>query len=113
MEQTTQGMIEGQQLRALVPGIRYISADYSMKAGDKNIVADSSSGAVVLTLPSKAEAIGGFYYIEAPSGASNDVSVFDKESGSEISDGDMDADDDHLILYCSGRLWRTVLDGVA
>jgi hypothetical protein len=90
---------------------------YSMKPGDTCLiftseVADASG---IVYLPSKAEAVGRFYYICAPTGAAGgDISVYDKEAGSEISTyGDMDADDDHAIFFTDGRLWRTVFDGVA
>lgn len=90
---------------------------YAMKAGDTCIIATSEAAdaAGIITLPSKAEAVGKFYYICAPTGAAGgDISVYDKEAGSEISTyGDMDADDDHAIFYTDGRLWRTVFDGVA
>lgn len=90
---------------------------YTMRPGDTVIigiseVADASG---IIYLPSKAEAVGKFYYICAPTGAAGgDLSIYDKEAGSEISTyGDMDADDDHAIFFTDGRKWRVVLNGVA
>lgn len=112
MENKTAERIHAEQLADGPP--LWISEDYSMRPGDYVIIADSSAAAVTITLPSKAQACGKFYYICAPSGASFDVSVNDKEAGTEISTyGDMDADDDHAIFFCDGRKWRTWLDGVA
>jgi len=89
-------------------------AAYQMKVGDHIIYADSSSNAVVLTLPSMAEAVGKFYFIQAPNGVTHDVSVFIKETAAEIATyGDMDADGDHALFFCTGRAWITVFDGVA
>lgn len=78
-------------------------------------ITDLADAAGIVVLPSKAEAIGKFYYICAPTGATaGDISVYDKEAGTEITTyGDMDADDDHAIFYCDGVKWRTWLNGVA
>jgi len=90
---------------------------YQLQPGDTCVIATTAlaDAAAIITLPSKAEAVGKFYYICAPTGASaGDISVYDKEAGSEITTyGDMDADDDHAIFFTDGRLWRTVFDGVA
>ena len=90
---------------------------YQMKPGDHCICAVSSAAddAGIITLPSKGEAAGKFYFIYAPTGAAGgDISLYDKETGAEITTyGDMDADDDHLLLFCDGRNWRMVLEGVA
>ncbi len=93
------------------------SPTYSMKPGDQNMIITSSAAdaAGIVTLPSLAEAAGKLYYICAPTGsAGGDVSVYEKETGAELSTyGDLDADDDHVILFSSGNEWRVVLDGVA
>ena len=97
----------------------FVSGDvtYQMKPGDHIIIAtsDQNDGQAIITLPSLAEAAGKFYYICAPTGASGgDISVYEKETGSELSTyGDLDADDDHVLLFSDGRKWRVVLDGVA
>ena len=92
-------------------------ATYSMKPGDTAISAVSSGddGVAIITLPALAEAYQAFYYIEAPTGATGgDISLYEKETGAELSTyGDLDADDDHVILYPGKSAWRVVLDGVA
>ena len=93
--------------------IKWISADTTLKAGDNLVFVDSSAAAVEVTLPPKAEAAGKFYFIQAPSGVTFDVSVLDYELGTELSDGDMDADDDHALYFCTGQAWITIFDGVA
>jgi len=92
------------------PGIKWVTdTTYSMKATDHLVVADSTDNVVAVTLPAMSEAIGKFYCVEAPEGASNDVSVLIKETGSEISTfGDLDADDDWTLFYCTGRQWVAV-----
>lgn len=78
-------------------------------------VSANADGSAIIYLPSKAQAAGKFYYICATTGATGgDISVYDKEAGTEITTyGDMDADDDHAIFFCDGRNWRVWLDGVA
>ena len=98
------------------------SATYQMKPHDHCVIVVSGTGADdtgIITLPGKAEASGMFYFISAPTGlAGDDVSVYEKESGSEYAgfdtdDGDLNADDDFLMLYCTGVKWRTIMNGVA
>ena len=94
----------------LVGGALHVSANYSMKPGDFQVIAESAGGAVVVTLPSKAEAIPGrVYTVYAPAGATADVSVNDKESATEISTyGDLDANGDTIAVVCAGETWVVV-----
>jgi len=96
--------------QTLLRGPLHKSADYSMKAGDFQIIAESASAAVVITLPSMAEAIPGMVYtIYAPAGATNDVSVNIKETATEISTyGDLDAAGDTIAVVCTGETWVVV-----
>ena len=90
---------------------------YQMRVSDTVLIVISSGGdgTGIVTLPSLAEAVGKLYFISAPTGsAGGDISLYEKETGSELStNGDMDADDDHLLLFSDGTKWRTVIDGVA
>lgn len=90
---------------------------YIMKPTEHCIIAITALGdaAAIIHLPSLQEAIGQFYYICAPTGAAGgDISVYEKETGSELSTyGDLDADDDHVLLFSDGLKWRIALDGVA
>ena len=90
---------------------------YQMKIYDTVIVATSSEadGTGIITLPSLAEAVGKFFFISAPTGATaGDISLYEKETGAELTTyGDLDADDDHVLLFSDGLNWRVVLDGVA
>lgn len=93
------------------------SPTYQMKATD-NVISFVSSAAddiAIVTLPSVAEAVGQHYYIVAPTGlAGGDISLYEKETGAELAtNGDMDADADHLLLFSTGIAWLTRLDGVA
>jgi len=93
------------------------TSTYQMKPGDQLVIATSSvaDGSGIITLPSLNEAAGKFYFIVAPTGAAGgDISLYEKETGSELSTyGDLDADDDHVLLFSDGTAWRVVLDGVA
>ena len=90
---------------------------YQMKPTDQNIRAISSANdaAGIITLPSMAEAAGRFYYINAPTGAAGgDISLYIKETGAELTTvGDLDADEDWVMLFCDGYHWRTITSGVA
>jgi len=90
-------------------GPLHVDDDYSMKPGDFQIVAESASGAVVVTLPAMSEAMAGMVYsVYAPAGATADVSVFIKESVSEHALGNLDANGDAVCLVCNGEVWITV-----
>jgi hypothetical protein len=98
-------------------GTTATSGIYNMKPGDQLIIAISAAAdaAAILVLPGLQEAAGKFYYISAPTGAAGgDISVYEKETGTELATyGDLDADDDHFIIFSDGIQWRIVLDGVA
>lgn len=117
MEDQWRATIEGRQPLYLVfassahtaNGVAQTGSNYKMKPTDQVIIATSSEsdGTALITLPSKAEAVGRIYSILAPTGASGgDISVYDKESGSEwTTEGDLDADADNLICFCNGKAW--------
>lgn len=94
---------------------------YQMKVSDTVLSVVSGTGedaTGIVTLPSVAEAVGKHYYIVAPTGATgNDVSLVEKETAVELGGagdiGDMDADGDYLIIFSTGKEWRTLVDGVA
>ena len=90
---------------------------YQMKPGDNVLVATSAAAdnAGIVTLPSLAEALGQFYHISAPTGATGgDISLVEKENATEITTyGDMDADGDNVILFAAPTAWIVVYDGVA
>jgi hypothetical protein len=90
---------------------------YQLLPGDTCVIAITAlaDAAAIITLPSKAEAVGKIYYINAPTGATaGDISVYDKEAGSEIATyGDLDADDDWCLYFCDGINWKILKSGVA
>lgn len=97
-----------------------ITADntpYVMKPTEHNIIAITAldDTNAIIVLPSLDEAIGQSYYICAPTGATaGDITVQEKETGAVFTTyGDLDADDDHVMLFSDGLKWRVVLDGVA
>ena len=96
---------------------------YQMKPQDTFIWVYSATGedaSGIVYLPSVMEAAGNFYSITAPTGASgNDVSVYYIEgtpaeyAGQDSDDGDLDADEDNIVLFSNGREWCTIFNGVA
>ncbi len=96
---------------------------YSMNVNDTVLIVDTTSaggdGVAIVTLPSLQEAVGRLYFICAPVGSTGgDLSIYEKETGAELTgagsdDGDLDADDDHVMLFSDGTAWRTILDKVA
>ena len=107
-------------LEGLPRHITFTNTDttYQMRVSDTVLIVISGTGedaTGIVTLPSLAEAVGKFYFISAPTGATgNDVSLYEKETGAELSTyGNMNADDDHVILFSDGTKWRIALDGVA
>lgn len=72
-------------------------------------------GSAIVYLPSLVESAGLFYFIVAPTGAAGgDISLYTIETAAELAtNGDMDADDDHILLFSTGERWLTIYDGVA
>ena len=93
------------------------NTSYQLRPSDQVVIAITalSDAAAIIILPSLIEGCGKFYSITAPTGsAAGDISVYEKETGAEFSTyGDLDADDDHVVLYSDGLKWRVILDGVA
>lgn len=79
-----------------------------------SIVSAAADGIGIVTLPSLVESVGQHYYIVAPTGSTGgDISLYEKETGAELAtNGDMDTDGDHLLLFSNGVAWLTRLDGV-
>ena len=112
-----------QQARVGVQGdVKFYNATdvaYQMLVTDQifnvNLAAAAATNTVI-TLPSMAEATGKFYYIgtNGQNTQSNEVSLTIKETAIELAtNGDMDAEGDYLLMFCSGTSWVTVVDGVA
>lgn len=107
---------DGQGLVKVV-NLTTASPTYQMRPEDTCLRAYSAAADAIgiVTLPSLAESAGRHYFIIAPTGATGgDISLYEKETGTELAtNGDMDADNDHLLLYSTGISWLTRLDGVA
>jgi len=98
-------------------GTTTTSGIYKMKVADTCVHAISagSDTEAIIILPNVAEAAGRHYFIIAPTGAAGgDISLYTAEGHAELStNGDMDADADHILLFSTGIAWLTRLDGVA
>lgn len=91
---------------------------YQMKPNDFVLIVDTTNaggdGVAIVTLPSLAEAVGNFYCIKAPVGVTADLSLYEKETGAELTTyGDMDANNDQVILFSNGVEWIVAVDLVA
>ena len=75
----------------------------------------NGDGAGIVTLPPAASMPLAMILILAPTGATNDdISVYDEETGGEISTyGDMDADLDRCIFISNGINWKEIFEVVA
>jgi hypothetical protein len=90
----------------------------TLKSTDKVVIIDTTSvagdGNAIATLPPLAEMTGKILVILAPKGATGgDLSIYEHETGSEYADGDMDADDEYLVLIGAGTKWLTLLTSVS
>lgn len=86
---------------------------YRMKPTDHLVVATTAEAdnTAIVYLPSIAEATGKLYFISAPTGSgAGDISVYEKETGAELTtSGDLDADNDFVLLISDGVAWRTIV----
>ncbi len=84
----------------------WISASTTLNPSNQVVHVNSAGGAVNVTLPDMAEAAGSLICVTAPVGATNDVSVLINETGLEVgSGGDLDANNDATLFYCTGLAW--------
>jgi hypothetical protein len=76
---------------------------------------DQADGAAIITLPSLMEALGMTFFFWAPTGATGgDISLYEKETGLELATvGDLDADNDNVLLMATPKGWVAVYNGVA
>jgi hypothetical protein len=97
-------------------GTTTISGIYKMKLGDRVILAVSAAAdtVAIIMLPSVAAACGMWFYVQAVTGsAGGDISLYDEESGGEITTvGDMDDDLDNLLVFSTGAEWLQVYEDV-
>lgn len=98
-------------------GTTTTSGIYKMKVADTCVHAinGNGDGAGIIILPDVVEAAGRHYFVIAPTGAAgDDIDLFTAEGHAQLStNGDMDADGDHILLFSTGIAWLTRLDGVA
>ena len=92
------------------------SKTYQMRVSDTVLIVTASTGSTgdgIVTLPSLAEAVGKSYYVCVTFSGSNDLSLYEKETGSELTTyGALGTTDDHVMLFSDGSQWRAVINGI-
>ena len=83
--------------------------------GAYQCISAAADTAAIVTLPPAASMPLAMILILAPTGATGgDISVYDEETGGEISTyGDMDADLDRCIFISNGINWKEIFEVVA
>lgn len=97
-------------------GTTTTSGIYKMKTpGFITAISAADDAAAIIYLPPAASCPLGIAGVYAPTGATGgDISVYDEETGAEISTyGDLDADADLAVWISIGISWTLLYDGVA
>lgn len=97
-------------------GTTSTSGIYKMRGpGFIQAVSALADAAAIIYLPPAQSCPLGIVGIHAPTGAAGgDISVYDEETGAEISTyGDLDADNDHVAFISMFYQWVLLFDGVA
>lgn len=93
---------------------RDVAADLSLTLGHRTVrvLADGTSGPIVLTLPNVSEAAGMIISIYAQTAdATNTVTVQDQNESEGWSDVVLNADDEGLVLMSDGLKWVELVTG--
>lgn len=94
-----------------------ISGDKALDVFERVVIADTSDGAITVTLPPVGEAVGKIFTIHAPTAGTdgNAVTLEDKNNDSVNWPGDftLDADNDRIALISDGRAWWVLDNQIA
>lgn len=97
-----------------IPNYRVLLAESTELALGQSIVkVDSTSAAITITLPSVAAAAGSSFFIIAPVGATETVTVEDLNDDAGLTDIALDGDGEHVMLWSSGEAWYELVTGYA
>lgn len=102
----------GMELLLQEMNTKYVTGNTKLKVNEQFVFATPpTSGSYTVTLPPVAAAIGRFYYIETPSNDTGTVTVsgLGDEAGSTYN-ASLTAAGDHVLLFSTGKQWRTLLD---
>ena len=93
--------------------IVHVTATKTLSLFERNVFADDSGNAnFTITLPDVAEAAGLFYYIRVDLTNSKTITVDDNGSDAGFSSIGLDADNEYVFLYSTGKEWiQTSADG--
>ena len=111
--------LQDQMTRRSSPEITHIidTATYTMQPHEHIVEVDTSVTACNITLPPCALCAGGLYSFRLYDAGSNDLDLLvpnsDALDTSTIEALDFDADNDNALLYCDGRTWYVVVNGIA
>lgn len=90
----------------------FVSSNTTLELYENVVVADTSGGAVTITLPDVGEAAGLTFDIEAPNGSSDAVTVNDA-NGSNVASSTISIDNGNVTVVSTGRNWRVVNENVS
>lgn len=97
-----------------IPNYRVtLAADTTLTLAQAIAKVDSTSAAITITLPSVAAAAGSSFFIIAPVGATNSVTVEDLNDDAGLTDIVLDANAEHVMLWSSGEAWFELITGYA
>ena len=85
--------------------VKFIDENTELGVNDQVVEVDSSSNTVEVKLPNITEAIGRMYFITAPSGGTNNVTVKDLDDTTIWTDIVLGSDDDRICVISDGRMW--------
>lgn len=93
----------------------YISADTELEIGSQIVRAtvNTASDNITCTLPPVGPAAGSFIYISCDVANAKKCTVEDNNNDAGFTDVALDTDEDYLLLFSTGSLWKKVLDGEA
>jgi hypothetical protein len=95
--------------------VQFIIAAGAINPGIKRVfcTANTATDSYTVTLPGVSQSAGEFVYVEASIANSKVVTLTDAGDDAAFVNKTLDANDDHILLFSTGKLWRTVYNGIA
>lgn len=95
--------------------VQFVLAAGSITAGKKRVfcTANTATDSYTLILPGVSESAGEFVYVEVSIANAKVVTLTDAGDDAAFVNKTMDANGDHILLFSTGKLWRTIVNGIA